>query len=282
MKLTPLAAAAVIMASPLAAYAADTATTAPAASAQTGMNGDLFVSTANGDQLASRLIGAAVYGSDGKSSIGTVKDLVIGNDGAIQALLVDANGKTVAVNFDSIQWSKDQAHTAMVPGLTPDQLNTAPAFDTAALDAGMMPNAADNAMTGDKTAQAVKPAAGAMTNGNTQTADQMQQVDLAKISANDLINTTVYSAQNENLGEVGDVILNKDGKIDAVVLDIGGFLGIGEKPVAIAFDGLDIRTDQNGAMYVYTRFTRDELQNAPDYNKDTYAAQRDTMRLTVQ
>jgi sporulation protein YlmC with PRC-barrel domain len=109
--------------------------------------------------------------------------------------------------------------------------------------------------------------------------DTLPQTDVSAVSANDLVNTTVYSARNENVGEVGDVIVGNDGKIDAVVLDVGGFLGIGEKPVAIAFDALDIRKDTNGNLVLYTHFTKDQLDAAPTYDKNTYAAQRDTMRL---
>jgi hypothetical protein len=93
------------------------------------------------------------------------------------------------------------------------------------------------------------------------------------------MNATVYGADNENVGEVGDVILAQDGKIDAVVLDVGGFLGLGEKPVAIGFDGLDIRRDANGALFVYTKFTKDQLEAAPQYDKNAYGTSRDTMRL---
>jgi sporulation protein YlmC with PRC-barrel domain len=109
----------------------------------------------------------------------------------------------------------------------------------------------------------------------------LQSVDVATISAQELMNATVYGADNENVGEVGDVILSQDGKIDAVVLDVGGFLGLGEKPVAIGFDGLDIRKDANGALFVYTRFTKEQLEAAPQYDRNAYATTRDTMRLVA-
>ena len=67
---------------------------------------------------------------------------------------------------------------------------------------------------------------------------------------------------------VGDVIVTKDGKIDAVVVDVGGFLGIGEKPVAIAFDDLKIVKDENGNLVAYTTFTKDQLDNAPPVRQE--------------
>ncbi len=78
------------------------------------------------------------------------------------------------------------------------------------------------------------------------------------------------------------MIANKDGQIDAVVVDVGGFLGIGEKPVAIAFEDLDIRKDENGNLVLHTAFTKDQLDNAPKYDKNAYEQQRDQMRLHTQ
>ncbi|GAW35138.1 PRC-barrel domain protein [Roseovarius sp. A-2] len=50
----------------------------------------------------------------------------------------------------------------------------------------------------------------------------------------------------ERVGEIGDIILNKDGKIDAVTLDAGGFLGIGEKHVKTSMDELKFVASDNG------------------------------------
>jgi len=114
---------------------------------------------------------------------------------------------------------------------------------------------------------------------NTQTAATMNMVEPTKISANDVINTTVYDPNNRNIGEVHDVVMTKDGKIDAVVLDVGGFLGIGEKPVALAFDDLQFRRDSNNKLFIYVKFTQQQLEQAPKYDKNLYETQRDTMRL---
>jgi hypothetical protein len=59
-------------------------------------------------------------------------------------------------------------------------------------------------------------------------------------------------------------------KIDAVLFDVGGFLGIGEKPVAIAFRDLGIAMDQDKRLILRTAFTRDRLDAAPQHDNDTY------------
>ncbi len=58
-----------------------------------------------------------------------------------------------------------------------------------------------------------------------------------------MIGSAVYDAQNRKIGSVADVILNKDGKFDAVVVDVGSFLGTGGKNVAVAPS--ELKTDNN-------------------------------------
>ena len=50
------------------------------------------------------------------------------------------------------------------------------------------------------------------------------------------------NAQGENLGEINNVIINEKGDVVAVVIGVGGFLGIGEKNVGVPFDELEFRT----------------------------------------
>ena len=57
--------------------------------------------------------------------------------------------------------------------------------------------------------------------------------------ASKLIGTTVVSTNNESIGDVNDVILDRNGQVMAVVVGVGGFLGIGEKDVAVPFASLE-------------------------------------------
>ncbi len=223
-------------------------------------------------------------------TIGNINNLVVAQDGSVDAVVIGVGGflgmgeKNVAVLFDSLSWSVD-ANGKPVAYLdaTTDDLQNAPSFDVSALQqndqAQGNPKAPDNQMS-------LNPAApgtvGQDVAANAPNRDGMSTVDVTKISANDLNGTTVYDSTNQSVGEVGDVIVTQDGKIDAVVVDVGGFLGIGEKPVAIAFEDLDIRKDENGNLTVLTSFTKDQLDNAPQYDKDAYKTQRDTMRLHMQ
>jgi sporulation protein YlmC with PRC-barrel domain len=56
--------------------------------------------------------------------------------------------------------------------------------------------------------------------------------------ASKLVGVNVYNEANEKIGDINDVILDKSGKVANVILGVGGFLGMGEHYVAVAFDKL--------------------------------------------
>jgi len=82
-----------------------------------------------------------------------------------------------------------------------------------------------------------------------------------EIRASKMISSAVYDVQNRKIGSVDDVILNKDGKVDAVVIDVGSFLGMGGKDVAVLPS--DIKTDNNRLTLDRTK---EQLQQMASYN----------------
>ena len=82
-----------------------------------------------------------------------------------------------------------------------------------------------------------------------------------EIRASKMIGSAVYDVQNRKIGSVDDVILNKDGKVDAVVIDVGSFLGMGGKDVAVLPS--DIKTDNNRLTLDRTK---EQLQQMASYN----------------
>ncbi|HEY9055810.1 MAG TPA: PRC-barrel domain-containing protein [Aurantimonas sp.] len=119
----------------------------------------------------------------------------------------------------------------------------------------------------------------ASTGGANQQSQMTPVTDQSQLTADNLMGTTVYGPNDQTVGEIGDIALSEDGKVDAIIVDVGGFLGIGEKEVAVAMDNLQFMQDANGSLYLYTQFTEDQLKSQPEYNADTYAESRDTMRL---
>jgi len=331
------------------------ATDAPAAT--TGTETPMVVHAEG--HLASNLIGESVYNStaDDADNIGEVVDLVIGNDGNVEAIVVGVGGflgigqKEVALEYDLIEWSEqpDGERWLVVPTTkealeaqaefdraayrpmpadaevgqttpatksdldaapaegTDTSTSTAPAGDAATSDApdtapstdtgtavtpapvapttppADAPADAPAATTNDTTsAPATDSAADTTDTGAAVDRNTLTEVPADQISADNLIGTTVYGADDENIGEINDVVLSDDGQIDAVIIDVGGFLGIGEKPVAVGMDNLVFLADEDGDRYLYTEFTKEQLEAQPEYDEATYAEQRDQMRLNVQ
>jgi putative membrane protein len=80
-------------------------------------------------------------------------------------------------------------------------------------------------------------------------------------TAEALIGRIVENSQGDNLGEINNVIINEKGDVVAVVIGVGGFLGIGEKNVGVPFEALDFRTV-------------DPAENLADKTKDEKAEQK--------
>lgn len=79
------------------------------------------------------------------------------------------------------------------------------------------------------------------------------------------VGEAIYNASDENLGSVDDLLLTEDGQIKAVVVGVGGFLGIGKKSVAIAIDAIEPRTDENGDLSLYVTASAEQLDGAPTF-----------------
>ena len=80
----------------------------------------------------------------------------------------------------------------------------------------------------------------------------------------DLTGATVYSPQDEAIGDVNDVIVSRDGKVDGLVVGVGGFLGIGEKEVAIEISKIKMMEMDTGIKLVMDA-NKDELAAAPEF-----------------
>jgi hypothetical protein len=86
-----------------------------------------------------------------------------------------------------------------------------------------------------------------------------------EMRASKLIGTTVKNDANESIGSINEIVLGKDGKVAAVVIGVGGFLGMGEREVAVNFDALRVAQDANNRTVVSLDATKDTLKAAPEW-----------------
>ena len=85
------------------------------------------------------------------------------------------------------------------------------------------------------------------------------------MGASKLIGTRVNNEAGERIGEVNEIVLSKDGKVAAVVIGVGGFLGMGEHEVAVKFESLRLTQDANNNTIVALSATKDSLKTAPEW-----------------
>jgi hypothetical protein len=88
-----------------------------------------------------------------------------------------------------------------------------------------------------------------------------------QISATQLLNASIKNVANETVGDINDINFGGDGKIAAVIVGVGGFLGMGEKNVSLPFDQLTFSQDDKGNLVVTSTATKESLQAAPEWKK---------------
>ncbi len=79
---------------------------------------------------------------------------------------------------------------------------------------------------------------------------------------------SVYNAAGKSIGELKDVLIDKDGKVSALVVGVGGFLGLGEKNVAVDYDYLQ----KNGGITpnrITLGMSEQDLRNAPKFEHNS-------------
>ncbi|MGJ0533801.1 PRC-barrel domain-containing protein [Methylocystis sp.] len=83
-----------------------------------------------------------------------------------------------------------------------------------------------------------------------------------------LIGSDVRNLQNDNVGEIEDVIFDNNRNVRAVIVSVGGFLGIGERHIAIDPSSMVVSRNEDGDVEAIVNTTRDDLRNAPEFRFD--------------
>jgi len=84
---------------------------------------------------------------------------------------------------------------------------------------------------------------------------------------------SVYNAAGKSIGELKDVLIDKDGKVTALVVGVGGFLGLGEKNVAVDYDFVQ----KDGGITpnrITLGLSEEDLRNAPKFERSSNSSSR--------
>jgi len=78
----------------------------------------------------------------------------------------------------------------------------------------------------------------------------------------------VYDPGDNKIGEIMDVLVDREGKATALIIGVGGFLGMGEKDVSVPFNSVHATTKDNNKWYLVMNSTKDALKNAKGFKYD--------------
>jgi hypothetical protein len=250
------------------------------------------------DFWASELLGANVHvteteiddatidtAPEGWEVVANISELVISRDGTIRGVLLDVGGflgigaRTVMVSMDALRFVErsDTGEVFVVFTASREQLEAAPEYDdTPRVErreaAAQEPAAATPVQPAEPAAPAADPAARPADQdrlGVREPGEGWERVELATLTVNDLTNAVVYDRFDERVSGIHDVLLSADGTtVEAVLIDVGGFLGIGARTVAVPIDMIDILYDpQTDDVRVYLAMTEQELEAQPEYRR---------------
>ena len=216
--------------------------------------------------------------------IGQINEIILSNDGEVRALVIGVGGflgmgeQDVAVTMDQITFASDsdaQSQMYVVLNTSADMLNDAPPYDRTAMNDGTQRGGQQGMAQDQQARQTQQGTQGQMGQQDQRaglTAPQMQrdgfsQIDARDVSTEMLMGQSVYDTQDNDVGSIDDMRLDEDGAISHVIIDFGGFLGIGSSQAAIGYDELTIlATDGYSDVRIYVDATRDQIQNLPRYS----------------
>lgn len=230
---------------------------------------------------------------DGWTDIGEVNDVVLGRDGTVDAVLVDIGGflglgeRQVAVDMAALRFVQDdatdaddwflvlQADRATLEGapewtLPADRADALPEAGTDGTDD--IPAVAEAMGEGDEVAPGTAADAEAaatmtdapLTEDRAALPEGYAAVEPAALTADMLTGANVHDATDASIAEISDLVLTEEGQVTHVVLDVGGFLGIGAKSVALPMENLTVA--QNGdSVRLWVDMTREELEALPEH-----------------
>lgn len=86
----------------------------------------------------------------------------------------------------------------------------------------------------------------------------------AELTAAIFEDAPIYGADDSKIGTISHV--HGAGAVTDVVIDVGGFLGIGAKPVLVSVDQLNLMRDENGEVHGVTSWTKEQLKELPEHH----------------
>lgn len=251
-------------------YAATTTTTAPAAATeadqsaqQNGPECPAAGTVAEADLPAECKNQAAV--PQDNSTTGTAETVQPKQDGAAAtadpAAPADSTAATATTEMPKQDGTAAATDPALQPAVGTETTTTAePAVQAETNESTAAATATTTTSELPKQDNAAAPAV-------TDEAAVAEASNSSSVLASQFMGQTVYSTSNENVGEINDIVMSRDLNNIVAIIGVGGFLGIGEKDVAIPIDEITVVKDENNNLKLTTAATKEQLEAAPVFDR---------------
>jgi sporulation protein YlmC with PRC-barrel domain len=245
---------------------ADSSTTTNTA-ATTDVNAKMGVSAVD----AGKLIGENVYDAKG-DKVGEIESVIVDTNGKVTSVVLDVAGWLSSAKLISVPWKNLQSSSdgKITSTMTKEQAQAAADYKYNHDEArGKVQTVTGEVYTSGTAAGA--PSTNQTTaNGNSsQSASAIMGTGVknadGSLNASQVIGTKVVNSQNESVGKIGEIVLGSNGKPSGVVVDVGGFLGIGTHPVLLDWKQVSL-VDQDGTTEAVVKMSKDELKQMPAYS----------------
>ena len=213
---------------------------------------------------------AAVDSADTATAPGALPTATQAMNGTEQAVDDAAEGAEQALNDTGEALEDAGDATAEMASNAAQSVENAAEETGAAIDEATDEAAQETAEATDEATTGVAPVEGKANRLTKMDAAGYREVEAAGLTAETVEGATVYDMGNEDIGEVVDLVLSADGAVDEAIIDVGGFLGLGEHRVAVRMGDLKIMQsdDDPEDLRVYVASTKEELEQMPEVEID--------------
>ena len=111
-------------------------------------------------------------------------------------------------------------------------------------------------------------ASGKTTSGASMGKEFMDEQDKDQVRSDQLMGSPIVNESGEEIGTIDNLLLNEQGQVAGIIVGVGGFLGIGEKHVALAWEAVEISSGEGGGYEVTTRVDKTALEEATAFKTE--------------
>jgi sporulation protein YlmC with PRC-barrel domain len=212
---------------------------------------------------AGTLIGKNVVDAKG-DTVGEIDSVMVDSGGKVKAVVVDVSGwlqseKLISLPWKSLAVTDDNVITSK---MTQEEAKSAAAYTyteegnrrkVLTEDGQVYASGSDADMT-------------TSSGGDGALGTPVKNPD-GSINASQLVGLDIQNGDGDKLGDVGEVVIASDGGLQGVVVDVGGFLGIGTHPVLLNWKDLKISGNGDDVKAIVNT-TKDNLKSLPEYKAD--------------